>query len=351
MSAADGAERPLPQPGPEGFSAWELARHYRFPDELDGSGVSIALVRLLGGFRRSDIEQYFASARRSAPLVAEVFLGDEANNPVADPAANRELVRDIEILGTAAPGARITVYFAGNSEDGVVDGLASAVHDRDRENSVICLTWVIPEADVNPMLARAVGPYIQDAAAMGKLVCAPAGWWTSDGLAPCFPGTDPFVLSCAATRAAALGSSLVERPVPAGQPAFAASERHGRPQWQTRASGWAGRRIKGRLVPDVSCLADEDHGYRCYVNGTWAGVAGVGAAVCMWAGLIARILQPGGQPGLMVPALYQRLGPRGVLAPAGPATSRGRWSPGTGWGSPDGQRLLAALASGPGRSR
>jgi kumamolisin len=338
-----GADRPLPPPGADGFSAWELARHYRFPEELDGSGVSVALVRLLGGFRRSDVQQYFAAAGRSAPAIEEVSLDGQANNPVAMPSANTELVRDIEILGTAAPGARVTVYFADNTEQGVVHGLSSAVHDRDRDNWVICLTWEIPEADVSPMLAGAIHSYVEDAALMGKLVCAPAGAWTPSGLVPCFPGTDPFVLSVASTRAVSVGESLVERPVPGGQPALVASQRHARPQWQARVGGWAGRKIGGRLVPDVSCLADSDHGYRCHVNGSWVGVPGVGAAVCMWAGLIARILQGTGRPGLLVPILYQRLGPRAALVPAGPGTPRGKWGPGTGWGSPDGQRLISAM--------
>src|SRR5215469_10675498 len=97
MTGAE-ADRPLPTPEPGGFSAWELVRHYRFPDELDGSGVSIGLVRLYGGFRRSDIQQYFAAAGRSAPVIEEVNLGVQANNPVADPPTNTELVRDLEIL-------------------------------------------------------------------------------------------------------------------------------------------------------------------------------------------------------------------------------------------------------------
>jgi kumamolisin len=332
----DGADRALPQPGPGGFDTWDLVRHYRFPDELDGSGVSVGLVRLYGGFRRSDIQQYFAAAGRSAPVIEEVSFSGQANNPVADPPANTQLVRDLEILGTAAPGARINVYFADNTEMGIVDGFSQAIHDSGRDNWVICFTGEIPEAEVTPMLAHTVADFVQDAAAMGKVVCAPAGSWTAGGLMPYFPGTSPYMLSCAATRAVAVGNDLVERPVPAVQPVV---------------GGPAGREITGRLVPDVTCLADDNHGYRCYINGTWGSVAGVGSAVCMWAGLLARILQATGRPALMLPDLYQRLGPAGALTQTDPASARGKWSPGTGWGSPDGQRLLAALATKSRRSR
>jgi len=334
--AGDGADRPLPRPGPGGFSAWDLVRHYRFPDEFDGSGVSIGLVRVYGGFRRSDIAQYFAAAGCSAPVIEEISIGGQANNPVADPPANTELVRDLEILGTAAPGARINVYFAGNTETGIVDGFSQAVHDPDRRNKVICFTAEIPEAEVTPMLAHAVADFVQDAAVMGKVVCAPAGSWTTGGLVPYFPGTSPYILSCAATRAVATGNDLVERPVPAVQPVL---------------GGPAGQQVTGRLVPDVTCLADANRGYRCYINGTWGGVAGVGPAVCMWAGLLACILQAPGRRAFMLPDLYQRLGPGGALTQTDPAVPRGRWSPGTGWGSPDGQRLLAALATKSRKSR
>jgi kumamolisin len=269
-------------------------------------------------------------------VIEEVSVGGQANNPVADPPANTELVRDLEILGTAAPGARITVYFADNTEMGIVDGFSQAVHDRDRDNGVICFTAEIPEAEVTPMLAHAVADFVQDAAVMGKVVCAPAGSWTAGGLAPYFPGTSPYILSCAATRAVATGNDLVERPVPAVQPAV---------------GGRAGQQVTGRLVPDVTCLADANRGYRCYVNGTWGGVAGAGPAVCMWAGLLARILQAPGRRAFMLPDLYQRLGPDGALTQTDPAAPRGKWSPGTGWGSPDGQRLLAALATKSRRSR
>jgi len=345
------AERPLPSPGPEGFSAWDLVSHYRFPAELDGSGISVALVRLYGGFRRSDVEQYFAAAGRSAPVIETVSLGGEANNPVADPPANTELVRDLQILGTAAPGARVTVYFASNSDQGVMDGIVSAIHDRDRENTIICLTWEVPEAEIDPMLAGAVDRALQEAVLLGKLVCAPAGSWTAGGLVPCYPGTDPLVLSCAATRAVAVGGDFAERPVPAGPGSIAASQRQARPKWQARTGGREARRIPGRLVPDVSCLADAERGYRCYVNGRWGAVGGVGAAVCMWAGLMARIQQSAGRPGLMIPNLYERVGPGGALAPADPASPRGAWTPATGWGTPDGQRLLSALTANPRRRR
>jgi kumamolisin len=324
MTGGVADRRPLPRPGPGGLSAWELARHYRFPEGLDGSGVSIALVRLYGGFRRSDIQQYFAQAGRSAPVVEEVSLGGQANNPAADPAANTELVRDLEILGTAAPGARINVYFAGNTEMGIADGFSSAIHDRDRDNSVICFTAEIPESEVTPMLVRAVADSVEEAVLLGKVVCAPAGSWTPGGLVPYFPGTSPYMLACATTRAVAAGNDLLERPVVAGLS--------------------APPRSSGRLVPDVTCLADDSYGYRCHVNGTWGSVAGVGAAVCMWAGLLARILQATGRPALLVPDLYQRLGPGGTLAQTDPGTPRGKWSPATGWGSPDGEPLLAALA-------
>ena len=36
---------------------------------------------------------------------------------------------DIEVAGAVAPGARIVVYFAPNTDQGFVDAIAHAIHD------------------------------------------------------------------------------------------------------------------------------------------------------------------------------------------------------------------------------
>ncbi len=72
--------------------------------------------------------------------------------------------------------------------------------------------------------------------------------------------------------------------------------------------------------------------------------------------LIARLNQGlGGRVGWLNPALYRTLGPAGVLRDVTEGSTkpepgaalgfdaRPGWDPCTGWGTPDGQRLLMAL--------
>ena len=74
-----------------------------------------------------------------------------------------------------------------------------------------------------------------------------------------------------------------------------------------------------------------------------------------WAGLVALLNQGVGYNlGYINPILYERIGPSGAFRSitkgdnsyAGvvgyPAAGPG-WSPSTGWGSPDGEKLLAAI--------
>jgi kumamolisin len=85
-------------------------------------------------------------------------------------------------------------------------------------------------------------------------------------------------------------------------------------------------------------------------------IGGTGLAASTWAGLIAILNQGlGHNLGFFNPLLYQKLGPAGVFRSvlnghngspelsgfcAGPG-----WNAATGWGSPDGTRLLQALKS------
>ncbi len=110
----------------------------------------------------------------------------------------------------------------------------------------------------------------------------------------------------------------------------------------------------GRGVPDVAGNADPATGYSVEVDGTSATYGGTSAVAPLWAGLIARLNQSEDPPlGFVNPTLYRpsaeaachdiTSGNNGGYS-AGPG-----WDACTGWGSPDGSRLLAALRSVPPR--
>lgn len=200
---------------------------------------------------------------------------------------------------------------------------------------------------MSPALAATVNSVMQDATVLGLPVCAPAGVWAGGTLRPAFPGTHPDVLACGATRAARQGAGLAEQPMvnTAGPPS--ASTLWPMEPWQAQAIGIAG--VPGRPVPDVSALAGGEVGYRVHVNGGWTSLTGPGAAACLWAGLLARLRQALGRPVSVAGSLYRTLGPAGCLLPV-PALPQGArsapaWDSRVGWGSPDGQRILAKLSA------
>jgi kumamolisin len=337
--------RVLPSPapgGPPGFDAGALASYYSYPGQFDGSGTSIALVTLFGGYQHWDLETYFTAALSPVPTIEDIPVDGARNDPGRDPDANVGLTRDLEVLGSVAPGSRLLVYFAANTEQGIIDGLGRAVYESGPDTSVICLNWGIPENDLDGMLASEVETFVQDAMMMGQTVCAPSGG-TAPGEPLLFPGVLPDVLSCGATWAASSGGDLIECPVPGVSGLPSASALVPQPQWQAGAGH--GQRDRGRLVPDVSCFAGGEQGLRCHVNGDWGSVLGSDAAACLWAGLLARVHQATGRPWGTVAGLYTGLGPAGVLMPPGgpEGAAQKKWEPGIGWGTPHGERLLARL--------
>jgi kumamolisin len=111
----------------------------------------------------------------------------------------------------------------------------------------------------------------------------------------------------------------------------------------------------GRGVPDVAASADPERGgYVIRFNNMVEQVGGTAAATPLWAGLIALINEGVGHSlGYINPILYDKIGPSGILrnivqgdnsidGVKGYAAGPG-WNAVTGWGSPDGQKLLGAF--------
>jgi kumamolisin len=153
------------------------------------------------------------------------------------------------------------------------------------------------------------------------------------------------VLACGATRAVQQDVGLAEQPMvsTAGLPSASIAWRM--EPWRAKAIG---ADVSHRPVPDVSALAGGETGYRVHVGGRWASLTGPGAAACLWAGLLARLRQALGRPWDVTGSLYRTLGPAGCLSPVpGPRPGAGKapaWDSRVGWGSPDGQRMLAKLS-------
>jgi kumamolisin len=131
------------------------------------------------------------------------------------------------------------------------------------------------------------------------------------------------------------------------------SELFARPSYQSATPvPVAPNQFVGRGVPDVAGDADPATGYAVLVDGANAAYGGTSAVAPLWAGLVARINQSLGVPvGFVNPLLYRPSAASGfhdVTAGNNGGYSAGPgWDPCTGWGSPDGTRLLAALRGTP----
>jgi kumamolisin len=114
----------------------------------------------------------------------------------------------------------------------------------------------------------------------------------------------------------------------------------------------------GRAIPDVAANADPKTGYLVMNGGQFGIVGGTSASAPLWASLVSRInALNGARAGNFNALLYTTIGPAGALRDitngnndtdglldgqfqAGPG-----WDACTGWGAPDGIKLLAALKS------
>lgn len=352
------------------YTAPQVAAAYDFPAGVDGSGQCIALIELGGGYRSADIKKYFQQLKLHVPTVKTVAVDGGRNAPSNANSADAEVMLDIEVAGAVAPKAHIVVYFAPNSDQGFLDAITTAIHDTNNQPSVISISWGAPEKDWSGQALAAFDQAFQSAAALGVTVCCAAGdsgsgdenpdAGTPDGLAHVdFPGSDPYVLCCGGTRLEASGKTITSETVWDDDPLRSAtgggvSDAFALPAYQHAAgvppSANPGGRI-GRGVPDVAGNADPATGYLVRIDGGNYIVGGTSAVAPLWAGLVALMNQHLGRPvGFLNPLLYGGAGGSGAfhditVGNNGAYAAQPGWDACTGWGSPDGGKLLQAIAA------
>ncbi len=332
------------------MTAQQVAAAYNFPTGADGTGQTVAIIELGGGYRREDLDAYFTDAGLPLPIVETVEVDGATNSPGED--ADAEVMLDIEVVGSVAPGARIAVYFGPNTTDGFYDAIAAAVHDPVRTPSVISISWGQAEPGWTAAALDAYEALFADAAALGISVYAAAGdngatdAWTDGSFQVDFPSSAPSVLGCGGTRLGS-DSEVVWNELASRQGATGGgySAHFGVPAYQAGLPEFTGpTAATGRGVPDVAGNADPLTGYRVRVNGEDVVIGGTSAVSPLWAGL-TLLLNELGSARLGAPhaAWYLRpVGFRDVVTGGNGGYEAGvGWDPCTGLGSPDG----AALAS------
>jgi kumamolisin len=335
------------------YFADQVARLYRFPTGK-GDGQTVALVELGGGVGKADLKAYFEQVKIQQPVVTAVGVAGGANAPGQDPGADGEVMLDVEVLGTVAPGARQFVYFGPNSDAGFLAAVQAAVHDTDPPPAAVSISWGAPESSWTSQAMNAMDRAFQDAATLGIPICVASGDnGSSDGtasLAVDFPASSPHALGCGGTRLEGTTSITGETVWNSGGGATGGgfSQHFARPSYQSIGG-------QARGVPDVAGNADPATGYRIRYDGQAAVVGGTSAVAPLWAGLITILAQALKRPvGFLNQAVYhagtEKAGFRDVTSGDndvgnghGNYPARAGWDPCTGLGSPIGTALLSAL--------
>ncbi len=378
-------EAKLPPLGPP-----DLERRYNFPPG-DGAGQSIVIGEFGGGYFAEDTAAYCVKFDLPAPNVKAVAvdapaytlqeaqaLPPRARNQVLNDSV--EVMMDVQIIAGLCPKADISVYFCTFDQRGWVDLLNRVILARP---VVLSLSWGLAEEDPgwSKNALEAIDDRLNVARLLGITTCVAAGDDGSgdqinDGHAHVdFPGSSPNALAVGGTMLKKSGANIREivwwespgrrTSKGGGATGGGVSSVFTRPTWQgVKVRSLNPRSVHGRVVPDVSALAG-DPLYELVFMGKPQPNGGTSASAPLWAGLVARInaaLPPAKQQRFVTPLLY-RNGNRGM--PVGkhstrditsghntsnPHPGRGyRAKPGfdavTGWGVPDGVKLLNALAA------
>jgi kumamolisin len=344
----------------------QVAQAYQFPAGTDGTGETIAILEFGGGFAPSDLQTYFSGLGLSVPSVTAVSVDGGSNAPSPDPSgADGEVLLDIEVAGSVAPGAAQVVYFGPNTDQAFVDAISDAAHATPTP-TVISISWGGPEETWSEQSRTALDQALSDAAALGVTVTVAAGDGGSsdgetDGKDHCdYPASSPYALACGGTRleastsTGAISSETVWNDGSSGGATGGGiSTLYPLPSWQANAGVPAASvSTGGRGVPDVAGNADPQTGYQVLVNGTRTVYGGTSAVAPLWAALVARLAQSTGKTfGLLQPLLYDGVAAGKTVAGFNDITSGSNgaysagpgWDPCTGLGSPSATDLLTRL--------
>jgi kumamolisin len=365
------------------FLPSELGTIYNFPP-TNAANESIGLLEFGGGIEQSDLQAYFAKIGSPVPRLKVVTVGGGSNDPQSDPQSTGEVMLDIELAGALGAGASIVVYFSTFDQKGLIDALSAVIKDTANKPSVLSISWGWDENQPfgnggvlwSPSAIALVNENLSAVANLGVSVCVSTGDDGSeaqiqDGLAHVnFPATSPYVLAVGGTtlhanngvNGLARAAETVWNDGSQDATGGGVSDITDVPTWQ---EGLVPPSINpgnfaGRAIPDVAANADPATGYYVRSGGKFEVVGGTSAAAPLWAALIARINAALGAPvGNFNAFLYSQFGPNKLLYDVTEGNNdaegllNGRFAAGpgwdacTGWGAPDGMKLLNAFKALP----
>jgi kumamolisin len=346
-----------------GYEPNKIGSLYGFPTDATGKGQCIALIELGGGFTAADNTAAFGAMKLAAPSVVAVPVDGGANAPSPGNDADTEVALDIQVAGGVAPGAKIAVYFAPNSDAGFADAITDAAHDSTNKPTVISISWGSAESQWTGQAITSMNSALQDAAAIGISVFVASGDslatdGVGDGAAHVdFPASSPYAIGCGGTEITVSGGKITAEKVwndGTSGTGGGISDLFPIPAFQSSVtlppSVNGGR--AGRGVPDVAGNAAPGSGYKVISDGKSGVVGGTSAVAPLWAGLTALLNEKATAPlGFFLTKLYPaKQGTREITTgnnrPTGSTIgydSGAGWNACTGLGVPVGTALEKLL--------
>lgn len=381
----------------------DLVKRYHFPDG-DGAGRTIAIAEfgqnigngqvLPPAYLPSDVSMF---CKRQGVPVPVVRIESVGLSPLSEQQFRAEIqelpkdlqdllfmqtaetMMDIEIVAGLCPKADIGVYFATWGESGWINLLDQVTSGKGPVPVALSISYGLAEeaTDWSHGAMASINQRLQIAAMQGVTVCVSSGDDGSGCNQPgnrChveFPTSSPYVLSVGGTMLVAHADGKAEEVAwweapgertqqGGGSTGGGVSVLNPRPPWQNvSVASLNSGAANGRVVPDVAALAGPPL-YDLLLDGHALPDGGTSAAAPLWAALVARIdaaLPAGKRQRFLAPLLYKGDVGRAGFSDIVSGQNTSRPSPGkgytakagfdavTGWGVPNGQGLLAALAA------
>ena len=286
-------------------------------DAPAGTGQRIGLVEF-GSFNLSDVSSYLAYAGADPSLLANVSVDQLGNPGPPSVPTEQEILLDVDAVLSMAPGAKVVVYEAPQS-DSFADMFNAMISDHD---TVISNSWASCENQMSPADLNGTDLVLQAAAAAHISVLNASGDTGSScgGTAGtvAFPADDPNATAVGGSSATpgpggTYGTETwwngVTSSPPTGQGGFGVSSEFTRPSYQDGFTS-----TSGRSVPDVVANADPADGYViCQQDngGCPTGLlyGGTSVAAPTWAAFVADLNQEvsptlGHDLGFLNPVIY-----------------------------------------------
>ncbi|CAG2157404.1 hypothetical protein LMG31506_06004 [Cupriavidus yeoncheonensis] len=381
----------------------DLVKRYRFPAG-DGAGRTVAIAEfgqnignghvLPPAYLPSDVAAF--CKRQGLPLPA-VRIESVGLSPLSEQQFRAEIqelpkdlqdllfmqtaetMMDIQIVAGLCPKADIGVYFATWGESGWINLLDEVTSGSGPVPVALSVSYGLAEeaADWSHGAMASINQRLQIAAMQGMTVCVSSGDDGSGCNQPgkrchvVFPTSSPYVLSVGGTMLVAQADGKTQEVAwweapgertqqGGGSTGGGVSVLNSRPPWQTvSVASLNPGATDGRVVPDVAALAGPPL-YDLLLDGQPFPDGGTSAAAPLWAALVARIdaaLPAAKRQRFLAPLLYKGDVGRAGFSDIVSGQNTSRPSPGkgytagagfdavSGWGVPDGQGLLAALAA------